>query len=138
MSEPNFFAFLTGLSGVQSTVASRVYPDKLPQNPTLPAIVFQRVGGARARGYCGTDRLVSGSYQFDVYGRSRSEARQIAQAVMAESPEGMLDYSGLMGNVRVKDCALTSDFDSIDPEPGLLKRTQLWDVWYVERSGGSP
>lgn len=138
MSEPNLYAFLSGLAGVRGLVASRIYPDMLPQSPALPAVVVQKTGGIRNRAYCGTDRAVLGTYQIDVYGRSRAEARQVAEAIADESPAGMLDYRGLMGIVTVKDCALTSDFDSIDPEPGLLKRTQLWDVWYVERSGGSP
>lgn len=36
---------LTGDAGVQGIVAGRVYPVVLPQNPTLPAIVYQEVRG---------------------------------------------------------------------------------------------
>jgi len=40
---------LTGDAGVAGIVAARVYPLVLPQNPTLPAIVYQEVRGlARA------------------------------------------------------------------------------------------
>lgn len=129
MSEPNFYEFLRSVSGVQSLIASRIYPDKLPQNPTLPAVVTQKVGGTRQVTNCGTHGLVLGSFQLDVYGLTRAAARQVADAIF----DAMKDDVGLMGATIVKQCTLTTDFDSVDPEPGLLKRTQLWDIWYVER-----
>lgn len=129
MSEPNFFDFLSNAAGVQALVGSRFYPDKLPQNPVLPAAVFQRVGGTRQKTQCATDGTVLGSYQLDWYGKTGASAKQAATAGF----NALVDHSGLMGATIVKDCTLTTDFDSVDPEPGLIKRTQLWDIWYVER-----
>lgn len=128
MSEPNFFAVLSADTAVAGVIGSRIYPGKLPQNPQLPAVVVQRVGATRARTYCATERLVRGSYQFDIYAKSATE-RQAVSAVVASA---LLDFRGLAGDVPVKDAALTTDFDSVDPEPGYLRRTQLWDIWYVE------
>lgn len=129
MSEPNFHYFLTGVSAIRELVAGRVYPDMVPQGKNVPAIVVSRTGGIRQQKLCGTDGLVRGSFQLDVYGRTRAEVRELATRVVA----AMLDYSGLMGTCVVKHCALSTDFDSVDPDPGLLRRTQLWDIWYVEQ-----
>lgn len=128
MSEPNFYEHLRNVSGVSSLIASRIYPDKLPQSPTLPAVVTQSVGGQRQQRYCNGDGLVLGSFQFDVYAKTRAACNQAAHAVRI----AMQDFSGEMGGTPVKHCHLTSDFDSVDPEPGLLRKTQLWDVWYAE------
>jgi hypothetical protein len=129
MSEPNFYEYLRNIPAVAAVVGSRIYPDKLPQNPVLPAVVYQRVGGIRQTLYCGTDGLVDGNYQLDIYGKTRATTKDASDAVF----NALIDYSGMMGATIVKDCTLSTDFDSVDPEPGLLRRTQLWDVWYVER-----
>lgn len=130
MSEPNFHYFLTGNSAVNEIVAGRVYPDMIRQGGGVPAIVTSRTGGRRQQTYCGTHGLVLGSFQLDVYAKTRQEVRELSKRVI----DALLDYKGLMGTTCiVKHCALSTDFDSVDPDPGLLRRTQLWDIWYVER-----
>lgn len=47
--EEELVDLLTGDAGIAGVVAARVYPVVLPQNPSLPAIVYQEVRGlARA------------------------------------------------------------------------------------------
>lgn len=139
MSEPNFHYFLTGLAPVAQMVAGRVYPDKLRDGGALPAIVASRSGGQRQQKNCGTDGLVLGSFQIDVYGKTRQDVRELSKRIIGEGrkgstpPTAMLDYKGMMGTCFVKNCALQTDFDSVDPDPGLHRRTQLWDIWYIER-----
>lgn len=139
MSEPNFNQFLTSLSAVNQLVAGRVYPDQLRQGTKLPAIVYGKTGGQRQQKQCGTDGLVLGSFQLDVYGKTRQEVRELSNAIIGQGrkgqtpPDAMLDYKGLMGTCFVKNCALANDFDTVDPEPGMIRRVQLWDIWYVER-----
>ena len=139
MSEPNLAHFLTSITPVRQMVADRVYPDKLPKGYKLPAIVYGRTGGQRQQKMCGTDGLVLGSYQVDVYCLTSKEARDLSNRIVGSGrrgstpPDAMLDYKGNMGACFVKNCALMTDFDSVDPEPGLQRRTQLWDIWYVER-----
>jgi hypothetical protein len=141
MREPNFHYFLTGISDIRALIAGRVYPDMLPQGVKngLPAVVVSKTGTVRQGTNCGTDGLVLGSFQLDVYAATRREVRELSNRIIgsgrkgATPPTAMLDYKGMMGNCFVKNCALTTDFDSVDPDPGLLRRTQLWDIWYVER-----
>ena len=40
------YSYLTGYAGIAALVMARVYPLKLPQNPTLPALTYQRVSDA--------------------------------------------------------------------------------------------
>lgn len=139
MSEPNFHYFLTGISDIRSMIAGRVYPDKIDQGSPLPAVVVSKTGAQRQSKYCGTDGLVLGSFQLDVYATTRREVRELSKRIVGSGrkgstpPTAMLDYTGMMGDCFVKSCTLTTDFDSVDPDPGLLRRTQLWDIWYVER-----
>jgi hypothetical protein len=129
MSEPNLHDFLIAQPAVAVLVGTNVFPDKVRQGVKMPAIVWQKTASLRQQKPCGTDGLVLGSFQVDIYATTRAVARELATEVL----EAMLDFAGLMGDCIVKHCALTTDFDSVDPEPGLLRRTQLWDIWYVER-----
>jgi hypothetical protein len=129
MSEPNFYDYLAADSALGAELDERIYPDMAPEGTAFPVLVFQRLGGRRDSSYCGTNPVVLGNYQFNIYARSRLETRTLGDLVR----DLLLDFRGQMGDVRVALCALAGDFDSIDPDPGLLCRTQLWDVWYVER-----
>lgn len=129
MSEPNIHDFMVAQPGVAQLVGTNIFPDKVRQAAKMPAIVWQKTGADRQQMYCATNGLVLGNFQIDIYATTRAVAREVAEEVV----EAMLDFAGLMGDCIVKRCALTTDFDSVDPEPGLLRRTQLWDIWYVER-----
>lgn len=139
MSEPNFHQFLTDLPAVNQLVAGRVYPDQLRPGTSLPAVVYSKSGAVRQKKLCGTDGLVLGSFQLDVYGATRQAVRELATRIVGSGrrgqtpPDALLDYKGLMGVCYVKDCSLSNDFDAVDPEPGYFRRVQLWDIWYVER-----
>lgn len=130
MNEPNFHYHLTGVPAIAALVGGRVFPDMVKQGSLLPAIVFQRTGTLRQQTYCGTHGLVLGNFQIDVYAKTRNECRTLAALVL----KALIDYAGPMGtDCDVKHCALQTDFDSVDPDPGTLRRTQLWAIWYPER-----
>lgn len=130
MAEPNFFALLSIDTGLASQVGARIYPDMVPAPGEMPAIVHQRMGAdPRGASYCGAIALVLAHYQIAVYALSRAETKVIGDIVR----DLLINFRGDMGGVTVKDAMLASDYDSVDPEPGLLCRTQLWDVWYMER-----
>lgn len=139
MSEPNFNQFLTSIALVNAIVAGRVYPDQLRQGTKLPAIVYGKAGTQRQQRSCGTDGLVLGSFQLDVYGSTRQQVRELSARIIGNGrkgqtpPDAMLDFKGMMGTCFVKNCALVNDFDTVDPEPGMIRRVQLWDIWYIER-----
>jgi len=42
----NLYAYLLSRADIVALVAARIYPMKLPQRPTLPALTFQRVANA--------------------------------------------------------------------------------------------
>jgi hypothetical protein len=38
-------SYFTGYPGIAALISTRMYPTQLPQEPTLPALTYQRVGG---------------------------------------------------------------------------------------------
>lgn len=128
MSDPNFFEHLRLVSGVASLIGDRIYPVRAPQGFQRPFVVWQRISIERQQLYCGTDGLVVGEYQFSCYGITHEQASDVHDAVR----NAMQDYSGLMGDIIVKNAHLREDFAVPDEDPNIFSVRQLWRIWFVE------
>lgn len=138
--EPNFFTYLTTVPAVPITrqqlgvveaaalLGDRIFYQRARQSVRGTYLVWQRTGGERQPMFCFTDGTIGGEYQVDVYGIDDVAFVNAAGAIR----RALMDYCGPMGSVEVKKVLLSADFDSVDPEPGLLRRTQIWTVWYAE------
>lgn len=67
---------LTNDTDVAAIVSTRVYPMKLPPNPTYPAITYQRISTARWHNYAGASGRARPRFQIDCWldGSNRAEA----------------------------------------------------------------
>lgn len=64
---------------IRSTLGARAY-SSIPRSPTYPLVLVRRYGGVPVTRM----RLDSADIQIDVYGKSKSEARLLAQQVLTE------------------------------------------------------
>lgn len=131
--EPNLYEFLKADAAVYSFVGDRIYPDRIEQqNPddrqVMPCAVFQLAGAEYQAKFCETDELVGGAYQMDIYGPDRDQVIAAARAIR----QRLSDYRGQMGAGRVSKVLLQNQFNGLDPDPGLYRRTQLYTIWYLE------
>ena len=113
-AEASLFSILTEGSpnAVAAIVGTRVYPDVLPQTPTLPAIRFQRISTPRSqyRTLDGHAGYASPRFQIDCFTMSRSSALALAQAVY-----GLLEgFTGTVAGLRV-------DYVSTEDEAGDIE-----------------
>lgn len=127
--EPNLFAYLTSVSEVTALAGQRIYSQRAPDGARGLYVVYQRSGRAGESTFCAPDDLVGGDYQVDVYGRDDQAVVTLARAIRRAMVETRVAQ---MGAVAVKKVFLVNDFDSVDPDPGLCRRTQLYTVWYAE------
>jgi hypothetical protein len=135
--EPNFFEYLRAVPNVQALAGDRIYAGRIPQHVydsrdrVMDCAVYTRVGGQRGITFCGSEGLVAGQYQLDIYSPDDVRFVQLARAIR----RALVDYSGPMGAVEVKKVFIETDFDSQEAEPGLNRRTQTYTVWYAESEG---
>lgn len=109
---------------VTALVGDRIYVDRMPQVPDLPAIVLQCVSAVEGRSLDGgvagpTDERV----QHDAYARTRGETWAIAEAirqVYLDEPETLwpLDVDGARGHWARPDGVTR---DQTEPETRLLR-----------------
>lgn len=71
----------TRLAAAVPLVGGRCYPVLLPQNPTLPAITFQKVSNLRVQAIGGDSALQHPRYQFSCWSLTYEEAWTVAEQV---------------------------------------------------------
>lgn len=110
--------------------AARIYPKILPQNPTLPAITYQRISRVAvadhltAAGTLGRPRV-----QVDVWAATDAAAETLGAAVKNR-------LNGFRGSVAgegdVRRIALESEGGSYDAELLLHRHSADYFVWHEE------
>ncbi len=133
MIEQSVATILTTTAGVTAVVEQRVHPLIIPQNErgvaAQPCLVYQVITRERSKTRCGTIDLVRTSMQIDAYGRTYASAKAASEACVA----AMLDYRGTVGGVTIKDVALSAEIDLMDPEPGLYRVSNTFEIWHTPR-----
>lgn len=133
-TEPNYYAHLVAEPEVTALAGQRIHAQQIPQQTresprAYPCVVFSTISRVRDPELCGASEVVQATVQMDTYGMTRAEVLALARAIRRR----MVDYSGLMGTVDVQRVLTDTEFDvGPDPEPGLYRRTQTFNVWHVE------
>ncbi len=99
---------------VAALVGTRMYARKLPQNPTLPAISFQRIDTRRLHDMTGPDGLPRPRIQVNCWATTPAGADDLA-AVVRQRLDG---YKGTWGTLTIGSCLLVGEMDLDDPETG--------------------
>jgi len=109
--------YLAANAGVAALVATRIYPDVLPQGYTIKS------GGALTYTIIDTvhDHLINGlagiarsRIEFAAFASTRAGANLIAEAVRASSLQG---FTGAMGGVLIESVMLSGGVQTLDERP---------------------
>lgn len=114
MIESALRALVLADSAVSALIGTRLYPQKLPQDPTYPAATYQRIDGPRLYDHGGATGLAEGRFQFDVWATTYSSAKAVAAAVRA----ALSGYSGTTGGVEIAFIRCLSESDRYEPQEG--------------------
>jgi len=113
---------------VTTLAGARMYPRRLPQGPTLPAIAYQRIDTRRQHDMAGPDGLPRARMQLSMWAASVAAAEELAAAV-----RGRLDgYRGAWGSVTVGACLCVGERDLDDPETGRNAVVQDYMIQWKE------
>ena len=124
------YALLSGDATVTGLVSTRIYPTVLPQDKTLPALVYQRISGVEPGQIDGQGRaLVQARIQITALADSFGSCAEILDAAR----EALLYQYGTHGGVEV--VSIIRDIDGADDfDPELQAYSQSMDVvvTYIE------
>ena len=121
-------AILLADGTVAGLVSTRIYPGKLPQIPTLPAVTYSRVDGPRVQSLVGSSGLAHPRLQIDCWAETYAGVKTLANAV-----RGAIDgYSGTISGTRVGGVLIDDEQDVYEPNVEFYRVSQDYIVWHDE------
>jgi hypothetical protein len=126
--EEALMTYLLAQSGLTALVSNRIYPLKLPQTPTLPAIVYQKIDAPRLPGFSAdygvTTRIQITSWALTYTGASavQEQIRTATQNIMNQSMSGMV----------VKNIEFDEGPDSYEDETERYGKIVDLLIWHTE------
>ena len=107
------YARLVAHAGTTALVGTRVYPLRLPQGPTYPAIRYQVISAPREHAMGADTGTVHARVQVDCWATTYAGAKALAaQVILALSRWG-----GTSGGVVVEHVFLENEIDRFEPDP---------------------
>jgi hypothetical protein len=77
MIEEALYSHLSTSTGLTALVSDRIYPIMMPQDPTLPAITYQRISNSPVNTIGGFASLDNPHIQFDCWATSYSSVKAL-------------------------------------------------------------
>lgn len=115
--EEGIVAYVTSHAPLVAIQGARIYPDVLPQSPTLPASVFFSISDPSGYNHTG-EAMKEQRFQFDCWGRTPMEAIRLKNTYR----QAFSGFKGLMGSVEIYAAFPDSARTMNDDEAGLYRR----------------
>ncbi|MEN6474136.1 MAG: DUF3168 domain-containing protein [Syntrophaceae bacterium] len=119
MLEDALHAHLLASTAVTSLASTRIYPVLLPQDPTLPAITYQRISNDPQNTMGGHGDLYNPRIQIDAWARSYSEIKSLELAIRT-AMEAASAFSALE----------MSDQDLYEPDMEIYRISIDFSCWF--------
>ncbi len=116
MIDEAIYSILTCDVGVSALVGARVYPIIMPQDGTLPAIVFSRIATDRELSHSGSIDVTKGVFQISCFSETPFGAKQLAKAVYS----AMHGYAGTVGTEHVFMCKCINEVDAFEQDTDVF------------------
>lgn len=124
--EEDLTAYLLAQSAINALIVDRMYPARLPQNGTLPAVTYQRIAGVPEISHDGAVNLTRSRIQIDCWALTYSAMASLAAAIEA----ALSGYVGAMGSTPSTATRVLNIIDLPEPEPKLWRRLLDVAIWH--------
>lgn len=110
---------------IAALVGDRIYPSPLPQNPTLPAISYQRVSRSSGLSLDGAAWPTRVRVQMDCWAATFDGVRELSDAVFRR----LHGYAGNIASEQLQIVALEIERgDTYEPDTKLWRVSMDWTV----------
>lgn len=126
--ETTIFSRLSGFAGLSSLVSSRIYPNTLPQNPTLPALTFRRVSTVPFSAMSNDTGVTRCRLQVDVWARKYSDLDAVGDQVR----QALQRWRNTGAGTEVLSSFYLNAVDLYEPENEIHHRAMDFEIDYRE------
>ena len=110
--ETDMVTYILTLTSITDLIGGRIYYQKLPDDPTLPAIVYNRISGPRSRTHDGDSNLSKPRIQYSIWAETDTSVMALADAFENE----FKSFSGTAGSSTVYATIVENRLSLIDTE----------------------
>jgi len=102
--EKDIYYILKSDTDVAALVGTRIYPMKLPQRWTLPAITYQKISGDRAPSYAGASGRTRPRFQVDCWDDNYLDVKDLADKVRKclDGHKGDINTESNVGGIHLE------------------------------------
>ncbi|MBI5964936.1 MAG: hypothetical protein HY863_15765 [Chloroflexi bacterium] len=118
MIETSIVTYLTTHAPLVAMQETRVWPDRLPQDPTVPATVFFSVSDPTDYSHSGPSAWKEQRFQFDCWANNPLEAIELKN----RTRRAFSGYKGMMGTTEIYAAFVENARTMDDDETGLYRR----------------
>ena len=126
--ESALYSKLAATSGVTALVSTRIYPNAIPQNASLPAIAYQVISTDRNYRQAGQSNVALPRIQITVEAVSYSSMVAVCAAVRA----ALSGYKGTVGTVVIGGIFLETEYDGYNLDTDTTVRRQDYTIEWKE------
>lgn len=120
-------AVLVADGGV-TAITTRVYPNYIPQSPTWPLVVYQKVSGLRDQALSGPTGKAHPRFQIEAWAKTYDEAKSLANA----NRVALDGKTFTKGSVTIGGVVLQSEWDAYEPEVECHRIVMDFNFWHTE------
>lgn len=124
----DLFTYLQTISALTTLVSTRMYPLRLPQKPTLPALVIQKIARPRVYSHSGDSNLANPTYQISCW----AETHEGAVALEVQLETALTGFSGTMGAETVYAAFIANVLDDFEPDTALYRQIVDVEFWHKD------
>jgi hypothetical protein len=126
--EDAVYARLTAVAGVTALIATRVYPVRVPQNPTYPLASYQKISDVPAHAMGSDAGVRTARVQVTAWGATYDDAKNVAIQVVA----ALSRFRGTSASVVVQDVFFENEVDlGFDAEALVHQVADDFFVYYA-------
>lgn len=114
--EAALFTRLTTHAGLAAIIGTRAYPVLLPQNPTLPAVVYQRISTRRPHAGGVDTGVAIPRFQVTGWATTALGAKDLKEQMRA----ALQRWRGTVAGILVMDTFLEGELDRYDDDAKLF------------------
>lgn len=126
--EDALYSKLSGDSSISSIVGTRIYPVKMPDDPTFPVITYQRISSIREPTMSGRSEYCDCIFQIDSWSLSYDTTKQLAESIFLLL-EG---FKGVVSSVDIQAILTQNEIDLYEDDVKVFRRSQTYRIVYSE------
>ena len=113
---------------ITNDIGTRIEPLQLPDHPTLPALVYQRIDRTEDHGHDGPTGAPGARLQIDIYANTYAVIKRIATNLR----QTLNGFAGTLQGIVIEHITLVNEIEQPEAAPANYRMTQDYIINWQE------